>query len=307
MEKPQPEKHISAELRLEIRDEVEKRLTHLPGETLKIIQGEVASRVADTERFYVRLAFALACVVGVVFGVTWNNLREQTQNIIRRTGEVEILHSNVLVRFTEITNLYAQAFERYIELTNRIHELEGMDNIVTAKQLQKAFDQVGALKMEADGVLFTATAAAAAAGDANAFDRLQAWKNDASNPLSGEAGRAIEDIFQSMTGPFWKPYESKSRTTWDLNSGFENAKGIYMKSLPESRLSVIETIGTATNFSIGDRLNFLVEAAQTDSTIVGRRKAVDLLNEQTTNKFTVRMPDLIADWWRTNKANYTSK
>ena len=306
MEKQEPEKRISAEQKLEIRDEVERRFTHLPGETLKLIQGEVANRVAEKERFYLILASLIGLGLFVLFGISWNNLREKTKELIQRTGEVEGIQSNLLVRLNEITNMQAIAFERYHELTNRIHDLEGIDNIVTTKQLQKAFEQVVTIKSQADEALFTATTAAAESGDAIAYDRLQLWAKDRANQLAPQAATAVAKILMSSTGPFNKPYESNVRTTWDLKAGFQTARTVYMSSQPESRVSIIGTIGSETNFSIGDRMNFLVEVAQTDSTIFGRRLAVDLINSEAKKSFVVFRPDEISDWWKSNKTSYVS-
>jgi hypothetical protein len=306
MDKSQSEKPLSADQKLEIREEVERRFTHMPAETLKMIQAEVASRVSETERFYLYLGGLLALFVVIATGVTWNNLRQKTNEVIRRTGDVELLHSNVLERYGEITNMYAAASERYTELTNRIHELEGMDNIVTTKQLQKSLEVVNSLTSEASDALFTASVLAADAGDATAYDRLASWAEDHSNPLWLKAQTSINNLQASLRGPFNAPIHSDVGTTWNLGLGFESARGIYLSSLPEARLSVIETIAGATNFTKGDRMSFLVGVAETDSTIMGRRLAVELINKESNQKFDVRRPDEIFDWWRTNKSRFTS-
>jgi len=299
MEHSKSGKSLSAEHKLFVREEVEKQLTSLPGATLKLIQSEVGRRVEETERHYKRLAYFItgfSAIIAAILGFNWNSGRN---TMARETAEVQAIHSNLMTQVAELTKMSATAMEMHQELTNRIRELSALDNIVTAQQLQKAFERVDALTLETEQALFTASVSAAEAGDAFAYDRLVSWTTNSGN-LKWKAVQAVANIQGSFTGPFNSQEEEKVSVKWDLTSGFETARLFYFSSSPESRVSLIQTIGTATNYSQSDRINFLVNAALTDSTIMGRRRAVSILNSEVKQDFVAFNPDAIRAWWQTN-------
>lgn len=147
MSNPTDKKHadsstpISAELKLHIIETVEQRLTKLPAETFKLIQGEVDARVKLAERHYVRLAtvagIAIAIVMAGFFKVTTDNAAETVAKSIASTEvKKQVDQIQQLLRQTEdtgvrIASLGAQGMTTDALIKARLQELQQMSNVVT--------------------------------------------------------------------------------------------------------------------------------------------------------------------------------
>jgi hypothetical protein len=301
---------LTAELKLEIRQEVEKRLKELPAETLKTIQNEV-SQYADRKFGHYRTIFVVVgIVVAIFFGFSFKDLRSRTREVVRIQTDVETIKTNTLALYMEMTNKASSVSASQISLQNRIHELEGMDNIVTSQRLEKELKAVDGLRMQVEDALLTSLRLAAIKGDAVAYDKLRAWSTNYQSRFAAAAMKAAADTVLSITGPFHPENATVLRvgTEWDLNIGYERSVAeIYRDAQPDTKVSVIEGIWKATNFPKADRMEFLVGAALHDTTIPGRVAATRLLNEETKLGFNAANPEPLENWWKTNKVNYGNR
>jgi hypothetical protein len=304
-------KALSADQKLEIRDEVERRLKELPAETLRIIEREVSERVEAKARHYRTLITVAGILLGLlvvtVTGITWSNLLERTDEVIRVHSDVESAKTNILSSYATISNTVAIAGSSIVTLSNRIHELEGMDNVVTAEKLKKELEVVREIRKQSEEALLAVLRMAAMNGDAVAYDRLKTWATNSESLLAFEAQRAVTQISMSILGPFYPENEHAVSVgrQWDMGIGFEaSVDNMYHNSEPEIRSSIIKTIGTATNFPLSKRIGFLVDATLRCPTIQGRVVASRLLNDITKEWFHPSNPTYLEKWWETSKVKY---
>ena len=304
-------KGLSADQKLEIREEVERRFKELPAETLRIIEKEVSDRVEAKARHYRTLISVAGILLGIlvvtVAGVTWSNLLERTDEVIRVHSDVESAKTNILASYATISNTVATAGLSIVTLSNRIQELEGMDNVITAEKLKTELEVVRDLRKQSEEALLGVLRMAAMRGDGVAYDRLSAWATNTESLLAFEAGKAVSQISMNFLGPFYPENEHVVGVgrTWDMGIGFEaSVDQMYHNSEPEVRSSIIKTIGTATNFPLSKRIGFLVDATLRCPTIQGRVVASRLLNDITKEWFHPSNPTYLEKWWETSKVKY---
>jgi hypothetical protein len=305
-------KGLTADQKLEIRDEVAASFKNLPGDVLKIIEKEVATRLEGKAKYYSRLIKVSGVLGGLlvvaVTGVTWSNLQSRIKEVTAVHSDVEGTRSNIFALYAEMTNTVSLASQSHAALKERIGELEKMDNIVTAQKLKTELAVVEDLRGEVEQATITTLRLAALSGDAFAYDKLRALSTNTQSRFAGMAAATVTEL-EGLTGPFSDvPDVFKTvmiDTSWDLNLGFTNSMDLYRNVPPESKPSVIQKIWNATNYSKGQRMEFLVGAALSDRTIKGRMLANRLLNEEVkTNIFFATDPSVLQSWWKTNKVHY---
>lgn len=140
-EKTSSAKELSPEIQLEIRREVEDRLTHLPADTLKLIQSEVEERVSLREKHYRQMTvivvacFALVCVA--FFKVTWDSVTTQVAELIaktpfqQKTKEITEAHQIAVDNSQKLKAVATEFSETEVALKARLQELKKSDNLVT--------------------------------------------------------------------------------------------------------------------------------------------------------------------------------
>lgn len=297
MSKPE-KKPLSAHQKEEIREEVERQLTKIPGETLLWVQKEIRESIDNKTAELWRLALVVggfAAVIATILGVSWANVQSKFKET---SEEFDAAQRNLFARYIEVTNLTSA-------LSNRFEELQKMDNIVTTTQLKQQLETVETLREQAQSALITALRLAAMEGDASAYDELRKLQFDGTR-LGNLAVWAVLEIESSLTGPF-NPDADDRRVTreWDYSLGFDVALNQYQSARQEEMISIIETIWTRTNYPKSKRMEFLVEAAIRCPSIQGRVVATRLLNaEVKSNAFNVKSPDNLHQWWATNKARF---
>lgn len=292
-----PDKPLSADQKLEIREEVERQLTKPPGDALLWVQKEIREGIDVKAKEFWRLNIvvgSLGAIIATVLGINWLTVQSKFEETNKKFDSAQ---RDLVTRYAEVTSLASTMSRRY-------EELQKMDNIVTTTQLKKQLEVVETLREQTESALVTALRLAAMEGDANAYDELCALRTNQLQ-LGNLAVWATLQVETSLTGPF-HPTDQDRRVsrTWDYNLGFDEALNQYRSARPEEMISIIETIWTRTNFAKSQRMEFLVMTARTCPTIQGRVVANQLLNTETKNTFSPIDPSRLNGWWETNKAKF---
>lgn len=298
-DKPKPDKPLSSDQKLEIREEVERRLKELPASTLKIIQDEIDGRVKDKEEHVVRLFKVTAGLVSVIALIAAAALGFQWIKLVNANAEVKAVHDNVVAQSMAVSNLSAQ-------LSNRFTELQGMDNIVTAQKLKKELAIVESLRTQVEDALLTGLSLSASLNDASAYDKLKALSTNSDSRLAKAAAEVTDQLEANSAGPF----RGDEPPLHAVSSGPLTNMASYKASTEfggfEERSSAMIQISHSTNLTDLQRMDLLVDIALHDPTIYGRVLAVRALNgrAEITNRFNATNSAFLAKWWETSKVNY---
>jgi hypothetical protein len=131
---------LSPELRIEIGEEVEKRLQHLPAETLKLIQNEIDARIATTEKHYTRLFAVTVALMGVVlvgfFGLTWHSVSGKVASLLadteirKKIEQISSMHADLVKQKQQCDELASQLLQRNEDLKASLAALKDAERIV---------------------------------------------------------------------------------------------------------------------------------------------------------------------------------
>ena len=289
---------LSAATRLEIRDEVERR---------------VNQRVAEVEGQYKRLAavagIAIVAVLGFFGYSSWSELQRQ----LRESREFK----------SELTNIVAQAKVSYSDYTNRLAELRAIDDIVTSKDLKsnlglletkiQAVDKVLAdsqktLKQLKEAYDFNSTLSGAFNDSRLAFDKLKQIASDTKNPYSEKAKDAVETIILNYSQTYLAVDSGEFR--WPEGTDIQKVTidVVMTEAAKASKVNLpllINFVWSSPNFTKAQKMNFMMKMVREGKSNTAVVTAGYHVKEEAG---LLDLPALSHDqyeaWWEKNKDKY---
>ncbi|MCQ4189918.1 methyl-accepting chemotaxis domain-containing protein [Methylocystis suflitae] len=169
--------------------------------------------------------------------------------------------------------------------------------------LHEAREALAKTKEESD---FMRIVVAAQNDDRHAFDKLDAIARDTGSPFAEHAHQAWITIFEAHNKPF---FSTNLGNPW--RPGFAHAQlwmneltDQYKTAVPEIRPALIEYIWNREDIKKIEKLDFLVEVMQSDSSLAAVEYAGRFFTTATNQKIKPLALDHLTKWWKDHRFEF---
>lgn len=176
--------------------------------------------------------------------------------------------------------------------------------------LDKAINKANTTLEELDAVTeFTMTVVAAQNDDRKAFDKLKLWAEDKAYRFSGRAQQAWNTIMKEHSKPY---FVSGFKVPW--TEGFDPSKLVlpvlaqqYQQAPAQLKPALLEYIWNRNDIPKIDRLDFMLNIMQTDSSLTAVEYAGRYFTSGTNQKIKPLAVEYLANWWREHGQEFSGK
>lgn len=156
---------------------------------------------------------------------------------------------------------------------------------------------------------YTLTVSAAQNDDRKAFDKLKEWSEDKNNPFSSKAAQAWHSIFESHNESI---YRSGFTIPW--KEGFDPSQLIlpeliqqYKGMSVQLRPAMLEYIWKRDDIPKVDRLDFMIETMEHDSSLTAVEYAGRYFTSGTDLKIKPSAVEYLVKWWGEHRHEFIDK
>lgn len=247
--------------------------------------------------------------------------KDNIQKLVTNTADEKInLYANEIIKtrmINDVQPLIDETRKNIDSLKERLIKI----NSATQSNVESAKKDIDLLmvrtRKELDSLEtisnFVMTVSSAQAGDRIAWNQLKAWGDNKQYILSNRAADSyakIMDDYSNLTYAepfvdslkFTQKVDVKTLTyemmTHDYNFYLSKNSSYYV------RLQFIKHIWERKDFSLKNRLSFLVEVLKNDRHLLCIRYAGRLFTEETKQEIKYLATDYLVDWWEKNKMKY---
>lgn len=150
---------------------------------------------------------------------------------------------------------------------------------------------------------FNSTVIAAQNDDRKAFDQLKKWADDQTNSFHKQSAQAWEKILNEHASPIvfgtaplpWNPSVDPSKIS------FPDLRAMYETLPPYLRPALINFIWSRVDFSKRDRMQFLIDTMQSDSSLAAVETAARIFSGESKQEIKPLAIWVFLDWWNTHK------
>ncbi len=176
--------------------------------------------------------------------------------------------------------------------------------------LDKAIDKANTTLEELEAVTeFTTAVVAAQNDDRKAFDKLKLWAEDKAYRFSGRAQQAWNKILEEHSKPF---FVSGFKVPW--TEGFDPSKLTlpelskqYQHAPAQLKPALLEYIWNRNDIPKIDRLDFMLNVMQTDSSLTAVEYAGRYFTSGTDQKIKPLAVEYLGNWWRKHRQEFKEK
>lgn len=229
-------------------------------------------------------------------------IKELRERIEAQSATVDLVAKSAM----DAKNLSTEAQNISKEAKQLVDALDRKNETANKKlqEIEEEIKKVNSISDELQSIArFTTVVIAAQNNDRKAFDQLDAWANDKSNPFAQRALEAYSTIMDEHSKPyFMSGYKIPWKEGFDPSSlTLDNLKDAYKTAPVHLRSAFIEYIWGRQELSKKQRMQFLIDIIEKDDNLIAIEYAGRYFTQGADLKIKPLAIEYLMKWWKENK------